>query len=285
MKIINLPILIIAILSMNLTFSQVGIGTTTPENSAALDVESTTRGFLPPRMTSDERDLINNPSAGLIIYNTDDNNIQYFNGSGWFGLNANAIVDPTACPISFTDTRDGQTYAVVEIGSQCWFAENLNYTPPSGNSSCYSNNSANCDIYGRLYDWPTLMNGAGSSNTNPSGVQGLCPSGWHVPSDAEWTELTDFLGGLSVAGGKMKSTTGWDSPNVGATNSSGFTGLPAGTRFGFGGYGGLGNNANFWSSTELSSISWSYNLERSSDIVIRNLNVPSISFSCRCLKD
>lgn len=88
-----------------------------------------------------------------------------------------------------------------------------------------------------------------------------------------------------MAGGKMKSTIGWDSPNVGATNSSGFTGLPAGSRAGFGGFGGLGFTTQYWSSTEISSVVWSYSLQQQNDDVFRALNVQSISFSCRCLKD
>jgi uncharacterized protein (TIGR02145 family) len=123
----------------------------------------------------------------------------------------------------FTDSRDGQVYKWVKIGNQVWMAENLNYETP--NSWWYDNNSANGDIYGRLYTWAAAMNGESSSNSVPSGVQGVCPDGWHLPSDAEWTVLTDYLGGESVAGGKMKEagTVHWNSPNTGATNSSGFT--------------------------------------------------------------
>jgi hypothetical protein len=103
---------------------------------------------------------------------------------------------------SITDPRDGQIYPTVEIGDQCWLQKNMNYA--TGNSWCYDNNTANCATYGRLYDWETVMNGTSSSNAVPSGVQGICPPGWHVPSDAEWTILTDYLGGEGVAGGNMK---------------------------------------------------------------------------------
>jgi uncharacterized protein (TIGR02145 family) len=98
---------------------------------------------------------------------------------------------------TFTDPRDGQTYNIVQIGNQTWFAENLNYA--TGNSWCYDNNDSNCNIYGRLYDWQTALT--------------ACPSGWHLPSDAEWTVLTDYLGGDTVAGLKMKNTTGWNDYN------------------------------------------------------------------------
>jgi hypothetical protein len=102
------------------------------------------------------------------------------------------------CPGTPTVTDyDGNTYNTVQIGNQCWMKENLNTTRDAGGNNisryCYSNTNANCENYGGLYTWATLMNGAASSNGNPSGVQGICPTGWHVPSDAEWTELTDYL--------------------------------------------------------------------------------------------
>jgi uncharacterized protein (TIGR02145 family) len=96
----------------------------------------------------------------------------------------------------------------------------------------YNDNESNAVDYGRLYTWAAVMNGEASSNSNPSGVQGACPSGWHIPSDAEWTELTDYLGGESVAGGKLKEIglTHWNSPNTGATNEVNFNGVGAGYR-------------------------------------------------------
>ncbi|MEX2594049.1 MAG: fibrobacter succinogenes major paralogous domain-containing protein [Anditalea sp.] len=112
---------------------------------------------------------------------------------------------------SFVDTRDGQTYQTVRIGEQTWMAENLNYE--TAGSWCYDNDPENCDKYGRLYIW-------NSAST-------ACPEGWHLPSEEEWEILDEFLG-WEVAGGRMKSTTGWDPPNTGATNQSGFSALPGG---------------------------------------------------------
>jgi uncharacterized protein (TIGR02145 family) len=160
---------------------------------------------------------------------------------------------------------DGNYYKVVKIGSQIWMAENLKTTHYSdgtiiplledsvswinldytSKAYCYYNNRVEySDIYGALYNWAAAMNGTSSSNLNPSGVQGVCPDGWHLPSDSEWKELEMYLGMSqieanksgnrgTVEGGKLKSSgyTYWESPNTGATNSSGFTALPSGTQW------------------------------------------------------
>ena len=111
---------------------------------------------------------------------------------------------------TFIDSRDGRTYRKIVIGVQTWMAENLNYDVPNNTGDgCWHNDEKECEKYGRLYDWPTLMGGAPSSTANPSGVQGACPVGWHVPSSAEWTVLVDFAGGFMTAGTKLKASTGW----------------------------------------------------------------------------
>ena len=148
-------------------------------------------------------------------------------------LAADVLIYPaifTTCGDPFTDPRDGQTYNSVQIGTQCWMAENLNIGEMINGSEemtdngviekyCYDNDPANCETYGGLYQWNEMM-----EYTTTPGVQGICPTDWHLPSDGEWTTLTDFLGGESVAGGKMKETgtVHWRTPNIGATNESGF---------------------------------------------------------------
>jgi uncharacterized protein (TIGR02145 family) len=176
-------------------------------------------------------------------------------------------------PGSTVTDYDGNVYPTVQIGEQVWMAENLKVThyadgsaiplvegttewdnlTPSDKAYCwYDNSTANRDTYGGLYTWAGAMNGAAGSSANPSGVQGVCPDGWHLPSDAEWTELTDYLGGSGVAGGKLKEagTAHWASPNSGATNESGFTALPGGSRGQHGTFDVQGSSAYFWSSTE-----------------------------------
>ena len=152
------------------------------------------------------------------------------------------------------DSRDGQTYKTVVIGSQTWMAENLNFKTDS--SSCYIKEESNCAKYGRLYRWAAAVGksesecGYGYTCSLPSGnIQGVCPKGWHLPSKAEWKTLFNAVGGKSTAGKILKSTSGWNSSGNG-TDSFGFSALPAGGRLSDGGYYGKGNHADFWSSTE-----------------------------------
>ena len=177
--------------------------------------------------------------------------------------------DPCSGLTSITDIRDGQVYPTVQIGSQCWLQKNLNYE--TSISWCYAYNTSNCDTYGRLYDWNTALM--------------VCPSGWHLPDDSEWTVLTNFLGGEYIAGGKMKSDSGWNY-NGNGTNSSGFNALPGGNCYRSNSFNGLKSRAYFWTSTETSSITaWNRHLyaERA-DLSCDNY-LKSHGFSVRCIKD
>lgn len=193
------------------------------------------------------------------------------------------------CGANFTDSRDGEVYATVSIGNQCWMAENLRYNA----SGSWLNPANPSTIYGRLYDWNTLMNGALSSSANPSGVQGICPSGWHLPSDSEWNELEIALG-MSAAdtantgqrgthGTGMKSTTGFSGNG---TNASGFNAFPAGYQFSFNFY-DLGVNAHIWSATEFSNntMVWYRMLWSVNTGVSRSPQDKMSAHSCRCVKD
>jgi uncharacterized protein (TIGR02145 family) len=129
---------------------------------------------------------------------------------------------------------DGNVYQTVQIGDQVWMAENLRSTHYSDGSPIdslvYNDDEANAATYGRLYGPNAFMRGAASSSANPSGIQGAAPQGWHIPSPAEWQQLITALGGVSLAGGKMKEsgTVHWQSPNTGATNESLLAALPSG---------------------------------------------------------
>ncbi len=365
-----------------------------PDHSAMLDVSSANQGFLPPRMTTAQRDAIQNPAVGLTIYNTDVKCLMFYSGpvNGWrcpcmsFGtiscsnpvvngtymvetaltasntvtvtvnnmntggynistntvngfrfsktgtfttigtqtIELNGTGTPTEtgttsftvmyanstctfdipvvtnqyghpCPGLPTFTYGGKTYHTVEIGDQCWFKENINIGSRIDGSQeqtnnnviekyCYNNLESNCDIYGGLYQWNEMM-----QYLTTAGVQGICPSGWHIPSDGEWSVLADYLGGASVAGGKMKEIgyNHWQSPNTGATNESGFTCLPGGARTSNGLFFlDMGYTSYLRTSTETSATSsaiielfnfrsdlWHYNHEKEA------------GFSARCLKD
>jgi uncharacterized protein (TIGR02145 family) len=142
---------------------------------------------------------------------------------------------------------------------------------------------SNCDVYGGLYQWDEMM-----QYVTSQGAKGICPTGWHIPTDAEWTTLTNYLGGESVAGGKIKEagTAHWASPNTGATNSSGFTALPGGYRYGNGSFYSLTNYAYFWSSSQSGAANaWRRGLGYNNEYVYRNSDDKSHGFSCRCLKD
>ncbi|MBM3435069.1 MAG: hypothetical protein FJY07_02500 [Bacteroidetes bacterium] len=177
---------------------------------------------------------------------------------------------PWECNTSFTDERDDQIYNTIPIGTQCWMAEHLNYgtmIPGSQNQQqnpviekyCYDNLNTNCEIYGALYQWNEVM-----EYQNTPGVQGICPDSWHVPTDAESETLISYLGGATVAGGKLKEAgyTHWDPPNTGATNESGFTALGGGFRTLTGTFQSQKKSTYFWSSTEFNSTNtWYRNLD------------------------
>jgi len=207
----------------------------------------------------------------------------------------------------FTDSRDGNVYQYIAIGEQVWMAENLRYLPNvvgprmesatepyyyvygyNGTDVAKAKSTANYNIYGVLYNWAAAMNGANSSDANPSGVQGVCPAGWHLPSDAEWTQLTDFLGGEIVAGGCLKETGKyyWNSPNEGATNETGFTALPGGLRNYHGYFNEIGNNGAWWSATESEEWSaWYRCVTYDRSEMSRDDYYKELGFSVRCIRD
>jgi uncharacterized protein (TIGR02145 family) len=184
-----------------------------------------------------------------------------------------------------TDPRDNKTYKTVVIGTQTWMAENLNFTAKKG-SFAFQKEEKNTDTYGRLYYWQTAMDKSKSSNAVPSNVQGVCPTGWHLPSDAEWGILENYLGGVAVAGGKMKEagTAHWTAPNAGADNSSGFTALPGGFNNFL--YNGLGTAGCFWSSTEGDpKMAWVHILTTTGASIDRYNYGKSGAYSVRCVQN
>ena len=188
---------------------------------------------------------------------------------------------------TFTDARDGKNYKKVTIGTQTWMAENLNFDVLNTTSDvCYDNSDANCEKYGRLYNWSTAMGGKSSSSISPSGVQGVCPAGWHLPSDAEWTTLTDFVG--SNAGTKLKSSQYWEyyGPSYTGTDDYGFGALPGGRRNSGGYFDGAGYYGIWWSATEGDAdYAWSRYMYYDYEYVYWDYGIKTSLFSVRCVKD
>ena len=193
-------------------------------------------------------------------------------------------------PVSY----QGYDYATVLIGEQCWFAENLRsehyengdaipasldvdewLSTTAGATVVYDEDDSFKEVYGRLYNWYAVDDS-----------RGLCPSGWHVPTDEEWTVMTDHLGGETVAGGQMKSTYGWSSGGNG-TNSSGFSGLPGGYRNlgSSAGFSGAGEFASWWSSSLYGSNAWARDLYYGNESISRYNEVPRFGMSVRCIQD
>lgn len=220
-------------------------------------------------------------------------------------VNGNLVITPPwNCGQPITDSRDGIIYTTVQIGTQCWMAKNMNHgTRINGSSSqgnnnvaekyCYGDLELNCDVYGGLYQWDEAM----QYSTTP-GVQGICPSGWHLPTDSEWCTLTQYIDPTvncgttgwsgTNAGGRMKEAglTHWASPNTGATNSSGFTALPEGYRSNNGSFYDLASNAQFLSSSQVGSTGeWGWYLSSVSGKVYRFIGIKAYGYSARCLQD
>ena len=233
----------------------------------------------------------------------------------------------TTLSIETITDYDGNDYNQVRICNQIWLKENLKSTQYADGSSIplvedvetwnaltrndraycwYDNNISEGDTYGALYTWAAAMNGASGSETNPSGVQGVCPAGWHLPSDTEWQELEICLGmsesearnswrerGESI-GSKLKETgvVHWESPNIDATNESGFTALPAGYRESSSDYYPLGfswkgSHGFFWTATEWSdTTSITRFLMPNESYIQRSSNYDTkIGYSVRCIKN
>src|SRR5690554_1849796 len=196
---------------------------------------------------------------------------------------------------TFIDSRDGNEYNWVQIGDQVWMAENLAYLPSVNMVADGSEDAAGSYYYVYGYDGTNVADAKATDNYATYGVlynwtaaMNACPAGWHLPSDAEWTELTDYLGGTSVAGGKLKETgtTHWASPNTGATNETGFTALPGGGRVYTGTFFDVGYFGFWWSATEDdTNNAWYRYMYYNISNVGRYGDIRELGFSVRCLRD
>jgi uncharacterized protein (TIGR02145 family) len=265
-----------------------------PDSSAMLDIQSTGKGVLIPRMTKAQRAAISSPATGLMVYQIDVTpGFYFYSGSAWSMMD-----DPCGRYI----IRYGDlNYHTVRIGSQCWLKENLNIGILSNSQTdngiiekfCPGGSETYCTLYGGNYQWNEMMQ-YGTSQ----GAQGICPSGWHVPTDGEWVILAmsmdSYMGscyscfGLGTgetgfdAGKNMKSNLDyWPTP-LSNGDLMGFSALPAGSDT----YGGTGEYAYFWTSTTIyGSSAWFRSLADNINTVYRNSKQKTQAFSVRCIRD
>ena len=269
-------------------------------------------GFIPQLLAQEKMDLAGaiilndsedpTPAEGTIRFNPASHDFEGWNGLYWASLTGYQY------DLGTVSDADGNIYKTVKIGDQEWMAENLRTThyhnaqktpipfiandaqgeadwtnATFGAYAIYDTSgtgytSFSAERFGHLYNWHAVED-----------TRSLCPTDWHVPSDDEWTILINNLGGQSTAGGKMKTKGSdfWDPPNMGATNASGFTGLPSGVRSSTTGkFGGIGINGFWWTSTpHISGNVHYYNLWYGDTEVRKNSSHNTLGYSVRCIKD
>ena len=300
---------------LRLTGGNVGIGTLTPRSTAKVEMESTNQGLLIPRMTNAQiaafGSTLGMADKGMMVFNSEDIKIEYWDGTAWKTMvtktsSSGSGSDGTSyCSEGVTDF-DGHQYKTVKIGDQCWMAENLKSTHYADGSViseswAYNNDEGNAHTYGRLYTHAAVLHGESWSSGNPSGVQGVCPNGWHVPSDAEYKELYMTLGmttsevegtswiGSHSEGRKLKETEEaflWTDHTYRGTNNSGYTALPGGYRNQGGSFSGISTEAWFFTTTLVGMGNAVV-----SHLIYNNEKVDRAGFSmynalsCRCVKN
>lgn len=238
---------------------------------------------------------------------------------------ADSPVESKTYTVEFYECKDAddQNYPIVQVGSQWWMAKNLAYLPSVSPASSVSNTEKhyyvygyngidasiakatdNFNTYGVLYNWPAIMNGSGSSNDNPSGVRGICPEGWHLPSHAEWTQLENYMiaNGFNYDGTtkdnkiakSLAATILWKEPSLtgdvgtdlSLNNKSGFSALPGGHRYNFASFDALGYLGCWWACTETyPNIAWCRVMTCFYNKSIGETNYKECGFSVRCIKD
>jgi uncharacterized protein (TIGR02145 family) len=295
MKKLKLFMILACLFESLLIYSQVGINAdgSAPDRSAILDVKSTAKGLLFPRLTSTQIKNIWKPAPGLVVFNTDSADFYGYTGISW-----QAFFDSNDSLMRMCEDSilySGMWYTTVQVGGQCWMAENLNagtqvsgLTAQSNNSliekHCYNDIADSCAIYGGLYQWFEMMNYSTSS-----GAQGICPAGWHIPTADQWDVLINYLGGTDAAGGAVKATglRYWKTPNTGSTNSSGFSAYGSGTYDPIYGnhFYAINDIGIYWTSNWNGNWSWRRDLYYNDAGMYPYLCQPDHSFSVRCLKD
>lgn len=259
----------------------VSVGSSNSNPAAILSINSADKGFLPPRLTLAQRNAIQKPATGLMIWCIDCDEMQVYNGNMWINMSgmAGALNSSSGIRICYHNWmyknlavrtyRNGDTIPVVTdpvvwanltTGAMCWY---------NNDSSAYNSS------YGALYNWYAVND-----------PRGLAPAGWHIPKNIEWNILSNCLGGDSIAGGKMKDLLLWSTPNTGASNTSGFSALPAGMRTGNGNFVNINNNAYWWGREQNNTSTSMYRFLFYQNRILSNTTISkNAGLSIRCLKD
>jgi len=278
-----------------------------PDSSSILDIKSLNKGVLIPRLSQTEIESISNPANSLLLFNTTDNRLYAYIASvdKWKEIEIGTSgFDPWVCGDVLS--YEGQNYTTVQIGGQCWMSENLNIGSMVNNTTnqtdnsviekyCYDNNSSNCDTYGGLYQWNETM-----QYDTIEAVRGLCPEGWHIPTDEEYKTMEMQIGMSQTEA----DATGWRGTNEGSKwasnaalwqngvlindpdfNTSGFLVLPAGHRVNDNSFSGLSVNALFWSSSQSVTDVWNRSIGYYKTKIHRDTLDKNYGFSVRCLRD
>lgn len=260
-----------------------GICWSTAQSPTILD-SKTTDGNGSGRFTSNIVGLTANIKYYIRAYATNSVGTAY----------GNEISFSTFGSYTFTDTRDGNVYHTITIGNQVWMAENLRYLPSVVSPETYSYLSPCYYVYG--YNGTDVAAAKATENYSTYGVLynwfaaiDACPAGWHLPSDAEWMQLTDYLGGYTLVGGKLKETgtTHWNSPNTGATNEIGFTALPGGYYKRDNLFRNIGSYGYWWCATEdnFPDYVWYWLINSSESNIYRSKSYKESGFSVRCVRN
>ncbi len=287
-----------------------------PDASAILDIKSNQKGMLIPRMTTAEMQAIHQPANGLQVYNTEEGKIYLYVSPAhlWkeVSYGANSLTPAFVCGDDLYDYRDGKSYPTKLYGTQCWMIKNLNIgtkIDASGYNNfqsdntiiekyCNNNLESNCDEYGGMYQWNELMD-----YSTTEGTQGICPDGWHVPTNLEWFTFENLIDpsitsstyiGLqgnanTTAYLKEQGNTHWLYYQylMPATNGTGFTALGGGWWYpSYAFYSTLTKEANFWTSTQISSTQvYDRELKFNNNFMHRYNPHPNHALSVRCIKD
>jgi uncharacterized protein (TIGR02145 family) len=246
-------------------------------------------------MSTTDRQALTDLKPGLMILNSTTNTIDVYNGIEWVSFYS-SYKAPTASPGPIGIDQNGMNFKTVQIGNQLWMAENLKtnkyrngdpipmvsdvaaWSNQTAGASCFYNNDSSQLNRGLLYNWYTTIDS-----------RNVCPTGWHVPSDAEWTTLVNYLGGNSTAGTKLKEfqLNTWQGTSPG-DNSSGFSGISVGIRSGGGQFSQQGMLTDWWTMTEISGTptkAYSYEVSNNGTNATRAQSFKSMGISIRCIHD